>query len=480
MKGRHMRRIKPTIGQIVLLFLWVLFFVLTRILSTLPKYDQLVFVLKHLSYFTFYGLTLMISVSVFYRILKKEFSKRVFSYKYLNIMTLLVLIIGLVMITKERINYIEEFETPVLVDCVYYDDLGNMIFDAKDSNSVCPSFEVIFESDNLIELRSELEISGDMWLDYDLKIEAPVTIYETIDLKMTYEDDLLKTYQQNISTTAIIYDVQTRYERHSNELYVENNYLEDHFYSVQKHAYQKQIFDALPEDVFTHSVFEEEEYLYNKYDSIRVNNEGLEQIVISGSREFKVASQTTYNDEIKIVNVSPIYIEKSDDLEHYQYMIDAYPSDEINDYGSFIFKDDELLVTKENPRGSGPFETTYHKIGEYWLLEEHTSYERDGINRIYKNTVDYYKTVLSNELKGISNLYNRTFLFVEETDFGVGIRFYEDEYSRVNRLQDSTYIFLGQRFIDMAYFDYYNLFNTYNEAYYLMYQQNPLLLRYKN
>lgn len=475
-----MKRIKPTIGQIVLLFLWVLFFVLSRIMSTLPKYDHLVFVLKHLSYFTFYGLTLMLSVSVFYRILKREFSKRVFSYKYLNITTLLVLIFGLVLITKNRINYIEEFETPVLIDCVYYDGLGNMIFDSRDSNSVCPSFEVISESDNRIELRSELEISGNVWLDYELRIETPVTIYETIDLKMTYEDGLLSTYQQNISTTSIVYDVQTRYERRNNELYVENVYLEDQFYSVRRHAHKKQSFDALPEDLYKHSVFDTDDYLYDRYESIRSNNEGKEQILVSGSREIRHDSLTNTNGEIEIYPANPIYIEKAEDTEYYQYMIDKYPSDELNDYGSLNFIENELFIKKVNPRGLGPYETTYHQIDDYFLLKEYTRYEIDGVNRMYHSAADYYKTILSGELKGVTNIVRRTFLIVEENDFGLVIRFYEDGYSKGSLAYEESYMSLGAQSISDRYFNYYYLFNTYNEANYLLYQQNPLLLRYFN
>jgi len=479
MKGRYMKRLKPTIGQIVLLFLWVLFFVLTRVLSALPKYDQLVFVLKHLSYYTFYGLTLMLSVSVLYRILEKEFIKRLFSCKYLNIMTICILAIGLVIITKERINYIEKFETPVLTNCVYYDNLGNMIFDARYSNAVCPTFEVISISNDFVELRSQTTLNGDTWINLDLGQEVPVTIYETIDIKLIYEDGLLTTYQQNLTTAAIVYDIETRYERYSEELYVENTYQEDHFYSVQKHAYQKDVFDNLPEEFSKQILFKEEDYLFNRYDAMRTNEENMEKITISGSREFSNIPQDTNGDEKDVVSLHPIYIEGVDDSESYEYIIDVYGDNEIDDHGLFVIKEDEVLVTKENPRAGGPEVTKYHEIDGYLLLEEHSIYEKDEINRRYFH-VDYYKTVLSNELKGISDFNDRRFLLVDELDFGVVIRFYEERVSTSNGLLDNINMSLGNRFIDYRYFDYYSLFETANEESYLIWQQNPLLLRYGN
>lgn len=134
-------------------------FLLSFIIGFLPRYNIILFVLRQS--FLYLGLALLVPmiISVFYPMYKRWLLSKNSNLHFLNITTLLVLLISLIFIADYRLDYIEENEVPLLVNVILYDDYNNLIYRSV-INGETPSIEIIEKTNNRLVLHIEEVYSG--------------------------------------------------------------------------------------------------------------------------------------------------------------------------------------------------------------------------------------------------------------------------------------------------------------------------------
>lgn len=186
---------------------------LSLIITTLflPKYSQLVFVLKHTLIFIFGASLIIVFIKKLYNILLVKYEK-IITDKKLVLFRLftLVVISGLLFLGRTiQLNYIALYESPPVVLCYYYDEYGNYIHGSR-MTYVCPTLEIIEKNENYLKFRAEYDYPGnrDDYLRSDNSSGPYYRGYDgygVVDVEIEYNDEHFIT--SYTSQTSINYEL---------------------------------------------------------------------------------------------------------------------------------------------------------------------------------------------------------------------------------------------------------------------------------
>lgn len=235
------------------------------IMALLPKYNQINFMIKHISIFVFLGIVLTTTLFILYKKLFERLQKlSIGNYQiYLKGFTAVVLGFGLYGISVVQFNYIDENETPLLVGCSYYDAWGNELY----SNSLplnCSEPEILESTDNILVVRFKEEYdgpNGTFTMGENIVEGGSLLSSVLVDINIEYENQQIIHYEIKwTQSTKINNALGTRYAYKSLMKVVNNTYSEDNFESVQE-FFESEIFsteippkfDSLHEDFSTYT-----------------------------------------------------------------------------------------------------------------------------------------------------------------------------------------------------------------------------------
>lgn len=474
---------RATIIQIVLFFLWVLFLVLARILESYPKYDQLIFVSKHILYFLFYSLGAMLIISVFYRLLKKTAVMRNFNIKYLNLITVIVASLTLIIISNVRINYIETREIPVLAGCTYYDNYSNVIYETT-LYGVCPALEIISKTDNSYHLRGELSFEGGTYhysngtrLLVDNKTTS-VTIHEIVDIHIVYENQQIIEYEQKLTKSFIIHANIDYYEYQSYKIDVSNSYSDNSFESIQNHWYKYTSNTELPSGFEVHYDFQEEPITDMIRADVIVEDDINKTWNITGSGERLSWNSETNSIYTRQYDLSTIEFNRNEGTEIFFSFTEELPS--VSERTIDIVDDKATIII--SPMGDDIRSTLHYKnIDGLMLLTDNKQEFGVATNEF---NYDYYRSRITNELMASSSFNGFQYYKINPVEFGTKISYYYDDISFGSEKTLKESVLMGQALHESAYspkldyLDYYSMVYGYvnftNER--IILESNPLLL----
>ncbi len=143
-------------------FTWLLLLLGTIGTWFLPKYNQLFFITKHTLTFVTLGLLVVFIIIMIYKKIRHS-NQIVFSRKKVNILqlsTAFTIGVLLVIIAFQQNNYIDEWETPPVQMCYYYDEYGNYIHGSRMSYN-CPTPNIIQDDGSILIMEFEYHFIGE-------------------------------------------------------------------------------------------------------------------------------------------------------------------------------------------------------------------------------------------------------------------------------------------------------------------------------
>lgn len=239
-------------------------FAITLILEFSPRYNQILFVLRHSTLYL--GIAFLISavVSIFYFIYKSYFNKRHINILFLNIITLAILSTSLIWVADTRLDYIVENEVPSYMNETLYDDYSNKIY-----KSILVGFEPVIEVIEKTEHSLILHIEencdcqqNSYYLEeyypdesFDPYIDSIVEIL--VDIEIVYFDDHTIDRYTIRETRNITYEpagLSQYYSYVSRKQEIENEYNEDSLVVTRRDYYygvmlNETEFNGFPEDI---------------------------------------------------------------------------------------------------------------------------------------------------------------------------------------------------------------------------------------
>ena len=129
---------------------------------SLPKYNQVFFVSKHILTFLTAGIFIITVVLYFYRKFRNQegLINTPGRLRILQALTVLTITLLLFIIAFQQNSYIDEWETPPVEACYYYDQYGNYIHGSRMTYS-CPEPTIIQDSENRLILEFEYVFVGE-------------------------------------------------------------------------------------------------------------------------------------------------------------------------------------------------------------------------------------------------------------------------------------------------------------------------------
>ena len=199
------------------------------------KYNEIIFLVRHISLFTLLALIALIVILYFYKfVIKKVDSNK--HINYIRIFTALVFIGVLSLGSAIQLKYIERYDSPILSSCSYYDEYGNILY----HNHLPMSCEepVVTQNGNETILLFEEQYDGpfeQFWVDEQLFQNGTIEINLYVTVKVVHIDNKLTYYSINwMEFAEITVDNTIYYGYITREKIVENTYLEKTFISNQK------------------------------------------------------------------------------------------------------------------------------------------------------------------------------------------------------------------------------------------------------
>ncbi len=171
-------------------------FILTLILEFSQRYNQILFILRHSTLYLGIAFMICAVVAFFYSLYKSIFTKRQINLIYLNIPTLIIILVSLIWVADTRLDFIAENEVPHYINEVLYDENSNKIYESI-LIGVDPLVELVSKTDSKLEIHIEEtceclqnsyyieEIYPD--INLDRKVDGVVEIF--VDITIIYNDD---------------------------------------------------------------------------------------------------------------------------------------------------------------------------------------------------------------------------------------------------------------------------------------------------
>lgn len=253
------------------LLLMAAFLTIGIFISFQVRYNQKLFIMKHISFFTFYSLLTFFIIQYFYKLLNPRIEKVPIKNIGLYFKGFSVFVFGLALfgISNTQLTYIKDNETPVLLECYYYDHYGNNIYNSFFPFS-CPDFEIISESTDFIHMRLNETLTaneGILYASEKLKGETEAEIL--VDIYINYESQKMKTYVIDWTETAKVKNGDSiRYGYISVRKEVTDTYSSSSIFQSDQKNYQfVNTFDELNDTLYSHYDFTDKPY---KSDSLVV------------------------------------------------------------------------------------------------------------------------------------------------------------------------------------------------------------------
>ena len=267
------------------LLLMAVFLFIGIVLSYQVKYNQLNFIIKHISFFIFFSLVVFFSIHFFYKKLLSRIGsvKKINLTIFLRVFSLSVFALSLFAITNTQLDYIKENETPVLYECYYYDEYGNNIYNSFIPLG-CPDFEVISETDNSIHLQLTETVTADNAEFAALNfLEGKLDIEILVDIQIEYADTKIVSYVNNWTETGEI-DIngEIRYGYISVRKEITNTYSDDSFFESEQHNYYyENEYTENSDNLYNHYDFTDYTHKIDTITATQTYNSDLEEYIIN-------------------------------------------------------------------------------------------------------------------------------------------------------------------------------------------------------
>lgn len=222
-------------------------FVITLILEFSQRYNQILFILRHSTLYL--GIAFLVSavVSYFYSIYKRYFIKRQINFVYLNIPTLILLLVALIWIADTRLDFIAENEVPHYINEILYDEHNNKIYESI-LVGIEPVVELIEKTDNTLVIHIEEKCECKQNSHYIEELNPNSDLERYIDGSVEIVIDIIVLYNNENSidrysieeTRLITYEpdgLSKHYGYVSRKLEVYNEYSTDVFKATQSSYY---------------------------------------------------------------------------------------------------------------------------------------------------------------------------------------------------------------------------------------------------
>lgn len=226
-------------------------FVITLILEFSQRYNQILFILRHSTLYL--GIAFLVSavVSYFYSIYKRYFIKKQINFFYLNIPTLIVLLVALIWIADTRLDFIAENEVPHYTNEILYDEHNNKIYESI-LVGIEPVVELIEKTDNTLVIHIEEKCECKQNSHYIEELHPNSELERYIDGSVEIVVDIIVLYNDDSSidsytieeTRLITYKpdgLSKHYGYVSRKLEVFNEYNLDNFRATQNSYYLAKI-----------------------------------------------------------------------------------------------------------------------------------------------------------------------------------------------------------------------------------------------
>lgn len=420
--------------KIKLIFLLEVFLIsISFYADSLPKYNQVTFLIKHLSLFAFLAIILILSILLIRKLISKQLNRinKDINKNFKKWGTVIVFGVGLYMISSWQVNYIEEHETPYIVDCSYYDVYGHKLYESSLPLN-CSKPLINEKTDEFLSMSFSESVEGVRDLFYvnhqqlgnysenELNGKVEVTInVEYEDKKITnYEIEWLLKVEGRASE-------ETFFGYKSYKKVIKNTYLDNKFISDQMNYSYEAIVSSKEElDQVTHYNFTDEDckrdILTVTYEDINDNSKraslSMEYIDLDGLSTVVKLGTGTINKDENGSNI-PVYFnfksgEQHDSQSYVTYdesskdakliisFSERNPLSLVNKYKTFnglpvIYETTNGLIVNNNPYTFERYTQLFSN--DLYLESEHSSHE---LWKIVKNDVGYrlehYDTVNKN------------------------------------------------------------------------------------
>lgn len=461
---------KNTILIIVLLFSIILFFVLYTTFSNGLMFDRTIYIFKHIAYFLLMSSVLITVLFGAYLLIYPKYTDMAYNPVYLKLFTLLTFTIILVVLTNTRINYIKNYETPIVEDFIIYDNYSNRIYTGILRENE-PNIEIINNDEYYLELNIT-EATSVVYPTYSYNNktynEVPFTINILSSIKISYNEDYKITnfeFRREWINSFEISDeiINQQYSRY---LKVINHYnMYDNF--VSERYYYENTSEELFEGFYDFSESDFGSVIIGSYleDSHNVLITSDTTTLTGGESSFEIDMYLEYSYMLnaKVIN--------------YTYHRDGYENF-IDEYGVILLNNDYVSYTNNAPYDYSGYQRNYTEVDNLMLMTEFKSnYSNTYPNLQYNHYLDEDSIYIirSNDEAELD------YYEITKLDFGYmttkykyinytrGLDFDFDDYY-------NTYVFtigVGSN-TSLDYLDYTNMLLNYYSFNKLIYEYNPL------
>lgn len=441
------------------------------------RYNQLILIVKHTSFFLFFALFTVIIIKYFYKRIKliENIRDNVKWEILLKLFTVIVFALALFTISKIQLDFIDKFETPHLVYCEYHDKNGNMLYSSYLPMS-CPIFDVVEKTETSFVLHGVESVSGHNTLYHvndNRVIDGEIEGNIIVDIEVEYDQyGRIKYYELLWTQFATIIKDSSQYNGYiSINREVVNTYTKEEFISTQNNYQYKDLYEGTLDTTYDgHYNFEDElpvqtvlqaSYTYGE-SSVSV---GLVSYYTNQSEE--PISSNIGSGSITILNGGLSV--RSEFESSYLYSDDVY----INTY----YLEDMIQQLVSQPTDGYRVINIYDKNNSKFILKN-TKYTFGLYHRNYDFNI--YKNPTDDEIH-IEDVF--TLRKIVNTQYGFRYELYDDNCSSYENLYESNTRYLmispSLEFHTFDYLDYIDILYKTDINNNFIYEFNPIILHYQ-
>lgn len=493
-------------------------FILTLILEFSQRYNQILFILRHSTLYLGIAFMICAVVAFFYSMYKSFFAKRQINLVYLNIPTLIIILVSLIWVADTRLDFIAENEVPHYINEVLYDEYNNKIYESI-LVGVDPQVELVSKTDSILEIHIEEscvclqnsyyieEIYPENNLDY--VVDGLVEIF--VDITIIYNDDnSIESY--TIEETRIVTfnpeGLSAQYGHVSRKLEVLYEYNNDSLTVIHSSNYYAEMIpeqEYIDSPIVEHYDFTNDQATQTIYRLYKTLDDNYSEIYIMDVKE-----EDKDINELSILNRSETdsgeitisFIESPNkNAPEFVWSIQSIKSNLI---GNYIINDNQIRYEQSYDEGN-----VEHGLGHHSLLKifdydtnkftlstnSHTLDSTNHTNRDINKYKDLFssssfveivkrsKGTLSEQITNLENPFNINNIKlyqIDEEDFGHTVSYYIDAspYNPYNRYENSGIMMPIDLEFEPSITGYFNfssmLFqNTYKPT--IIYENNALI-----
>ncbi|ERJ13198.1 hypothetical protein [Haloplasma contractile] len=500
---------KRLIISIMLTILEIFFLSSAIYARNLPKYNQVAFIIKHISVFAFLAIILIVSILFIRFLIIKQLLRvnKTINQSYKKWFTLIVMGAGLYVVSITQLNYIKANETPKLVDCTYYDQYGHKLYESTLPLS-CPNVNVNKKSDEFLSLSFNETVEGvrDSYYinDYQIASSTDSELKAEVDVKIKVEYDELT--KSNIKNYEINWLLKVEIKKHQGETVygyksvkkvVNNTYLENQFMSNQINYLHEEIVSSKAElEAISHYDFTNERY---KRDRLKVSYEDAEYHDLLASINMEYID---LNHSKEIVNWGMGEFGKLSDNLHKEMTAEQFTF--YIDRGKYFEKDEDHkyfgirrynngynglsldVALSESNRVHNGYQV-YNELfiigsttSDKWLTRTRTGWNRNSDEFYMFNR---YSQLFSTDVHLEVDLYPRDLWVITERDFLYTVEHYNDETKyntlsngeKINQNLTRLYTDDPSEYYQIPYLDYETMFIDTPEKPNIIFERNPII-----